>query len=84
MHYLAAARGATILGEVLSEESHADARYIAAAAPGGTGAIACMKLALDDTGLSASDIPDCTGGRSRKLYSSERCRRSPDGFCSVW
>ena len=53
---LAVARGATILGEILGAGSNADAHHITAPAPGGTGAIACMKLALDDAGLSASDI----------------------------
>jgi 3-oxoacyl-[acyl-carrier-protein] synthase II len=49
-------RGATILGEVLGAGSNADAHHITAPSPGGTGAIACMHLALDDAGLSPSDI----------------------------
>ena len=53
---LAIARGTTILGEILGAGSNADAHHITAPAPGGTGAIACMKLALDDAGLSPSDI----------------------------
>ena len=53
---LAVARGATILGEVLGSASNADAHHITAPAPGGTGAIKCMELALDDAGLSPSDI----------------------------
>ena len=53
---LAVARGATILGEILGSASNADAHHITAPAPGGTGAIACMNLALDDAGISASDI----------------------------
>ena len=53
---LAVARGATILGEVLGSASNADAHHITAPAPGGTGAIKCMQLALDDAGLAASDI----------------------------
>lgn len=53
---LAVARGATIYGEVLGAGSNADAHHITAPAPGGTGAIACMKLALDDAGLSPADI----------------------------
>jgi 3-oxoacyl-[acyl-carrier-protein] synthase II len=52
----AVARGATIVGEVLGAASNADAHHITAPAPGGTGAIACMKLALDDAGLSPADI----------------------------
>lgn len=53
---LAVARGANILGEILGSASNADAHHITAPAPGGTGAIACMNLALDDAGLQASDI----------------------------
>ena len=52
----AVARGATIIGEVLGGGSTADAHHITAPAPGGTGAIRCMQLALDDAGLSPSDI----------------------------
>lgn len=53
---LAVARGANILGEILGSASNADAHHITAPAPGGTGAIACMKLALEDAGLSPTDI----------------------------
>ncbi len=53
---LAVARGATILGEILGAASNADAHHITAPSPGGTGAIACMNLALEDAGLSPSDI----------------------------
>ena len=53
---LAVARGAKILGEILGAGSNADAHHITAPAPGGTGAIACMNLAIEDAGLSASDI----------------------------
>jgi 3-oxoacyl-[acyl-carrier-protein] synthase II len=53
---LAVARGATILGEILGSASNADAHHITAPAPGGTGAIACMNLALDDAGISATDV----------------------------
>ncbi len=49
-------RGATILGEVVGAASNADAHHITAPAPGGTGAIACMRLALEDAGLDAADI----------------------------
>ena len=52
----AEARGATILGEILGSASNADAHHITAPAPGGTGAIACMRLALDDAGISADAI----------------------------
>jgi 3-oxoacyl-[acyl-carrier-protein] synthase II len=53
---LALARNAKIYGEVLGAGSNADAHHITAPSPGGVGAIACMKLALDDAGLSPSDI----------------------------
>ena len=53
---LAIARGATILGEVLGAASNADAHHITAPAPGGTGAQACMRLALNDAGLSPEQI----------------------------
>jgi len=52
----AVARGATILGEILGAGSNADAHHITAPAPGGTGAITCMHLALDDAGLQPGDI----------------------------
>lgn len=52
----AVSRGATILGEILGSASNADAHHITAPSPGGRGAIACMKLALDDAGLDASEI----------------------------
>jgi 3-oxoacyl-[acyl-carrier-protein] synthase II len=52
----AVARGATILAEVLGSASNADAHHITAPAPGGTGAISCMRLALEDAGLSAADV----------------------------
>ncbi len=53
---MAVARGATILGEVLGGASNADAHHITAPSPGGVGAIACMRLALDDAGLQPSAI----------------------------
>lgn len=53
---LAVARGVRILGEVLGSASNADAHHITAPSPGGTGAIACMRLALDDAGLSPAEI----------------------------
>jgi 3-oxoacyl-[acyl-carrier-protein] synthase II len=49
-------RGATILGEVLGAGSTADAYHITAPSPGGSGAVACIELALADAGLSAAEI----------------------------
>jgi len=53
---VALARGARIIGEVLGAASNADAHHITAPAPGGTGAIKCMNLALRDAGLTTADI----------------------------
>lgn len=52
----ARARGARIYGEIVGAASNADAYHITAPAPGGTGAVACMELALADAGLRPSDI----------------------------
>jgi 3-oxoacyl-[acyl-carrier-protein] synthase II len=52
----AEARGATILAEILGAGSNADAHHITAPSPGGVGAIACMRLALADAGLTPADI----------------------------
>lgn len=49
-------RGAGILGEVLGGASNADAHHITAPAPGGRGAIACMRAALAEAGLEPGDI----------------------------
>jgi 3-oxoacyl-[acyl-carrier-protein] synthase II len=53
---LAIERGATIYGEILGSASTADAYHITAPSPGGSGAIACMQIALADAGLEAGDI----------------------------
>jgi 3-oxoacyl-[acyl-carrier-protein] synthase II len=53
---VAEARGATILAEVLGGASTADAHHITAPSPGGRGALACMELALEDSGISAGDV----------------------------
>ncbi len=49
-------RGANIVGELLGAASNADAHHITAPLPGGVGAIACMRLALNDAGLEPGDI----------------------------
>jgi 3-oxoacyl-[acyl-carrier-protein] synthase II len=52
----ALARGATVYGEVLGTASTCDAHHITAPSPGGIGAAHCMRLALDDAGLTPSDV----------------------------
>ena len=52
----AVARGAHIYGELAGAASSADAHHITSPAPGGTGAVACMELALADAGLGPEDI----------------------------
>jgi 3-oxoacyl-[acyl-carrier-protein] synthase II len=49
-------RGARIYGEVTGAASTADAHHVTIPAPGGTGAAACMELALADAGLVPSQI----------------------------
>ncbi len=49
-------RGARVYGEVLGAGSTCDAHHITAPAPGGRGAVACMRLALADAELEPSDI----------------------------
>jgi len=49
-------RGATIHGEILGYGSTADAYRITDIHPEGRGAIGCMRLALDDAGLSPDQI----------------------------
>jgi 3-oxoacyl-[acyl-carrier-protein] synthase II len=52
----ALARGATIYGEVLGSASTCDAHHITAPSPGGVGAARCIRLALEDAGVSAADV----------------------------
>jgi 3-oxoacyl-[acyl-carrier-protein] synthase II len=52
----ALARGAHIYAEVLGSASTADAYHITAPMPGGVGALSCMEFALEDAGISASDV----------------------------
>ena len=52
----AVARGATIYAELAGAASTADAHHITAPAPDGSGAVACMELALVDAGIGPSDV----------------------------
>jgi len=52
----ARSRGAAVLAEVLGYGRNSDAYHITAPSPDGTGAVACMELALDDAGLGPADI----------------------------
>ncbi len=52
----AVSRGADILAEFMGSASTADAHHITAPSPGGVGAIQCIRLALEDSGLAPGDI----------------------------
>jgi 3-oxoacyl-[acyl-carrier-protein] synthase II len=49
-------RGATIFAEVIGAASTADAHHITAPDPQGTGAVRCMKIALEDAGIGPEDV----------------------------
>ncbi|HKZ24812.1 MAG TPA: beta-ketoacyl-[acyl-carrier-protein] synthase family protein [Acidimicrobiia bacterium] len=53
---VAAARGATILAEILGGASTGDAYHITAPHPDGRGAERAMRLALEDSGLVPADV----------------------------
>ena len=53
---VAKARGATIYGEILGYGSTADAYRITDIHPEGRGAIACMRMAIDDAGLTPAHV----------------------------
>jgi hypothetical protein len=58
----AVARGATIYAELAGAASTADAHHITAPSPDGSGAVACMELALADAGI----LPWPTSGTSTR------------------
>ncbi len=53
---LAEGRGADILGLVIGSGSTADSHHITAPSPEGEGAIRCVNRALQDAGISATDV----------------------------
>ena len=78
---LAVARGAKIYGEMLGAGSNADAHHITAPSPGGVGAIACMKLALDDAGLTPDQIKQVNAhGTSTPLNDSAEAQAVANVF----
>ena len=78
---LAVARGAKIYGEVLGAGSNADAHHITAPSPGGVGAIACMKLALDDAVLTPDQIKQVNAhGTSTPLNDSAEAQAVANVF----
>ena len=52
----AVTRGATIYAELAGAASTADAHHITAPSPDGSGAVACMELALADADIAPSDV----------------------------
>ncbi len=52
----AVARGAHIYGELAGYGRNSDAYHVTAPSPGGAGAADCMRLALNDAGLTPGDI----------------------------
>lgn len=52
----AVARGARIYGELAGSASTADAHHITAPIPGGSGAAACMSLAMEDANVTIDQI----------------------------
>jgi len=52
----ALSRGATIYAELAGAASTADAHHITAPSPDGSGAVACMELALADAGIGSADV----------------------------
>jgi 3-oxoacyl-[acyl-carrier-protein] synthase II len=52
----ATAAGVQVLGVVCGYGSNADAHHLVAPSPSGAGALACMRLALDDAGASPSAV----------------------------
>jgi 3-oxoacyl-[acyl-carrier-protein] synthase II len=52
----ARANGAPVLGLIRGYATNADAHHLVAPSPSGEGALDCMRLALDDAGVSVADL----------------------------
>ncbi len=82
-------RGARIYGEVLGYGFNSDAYHITAPDPDGLGAASCMKMALDDGGISTEQVDyinahgtstvlnDLSETRAIKIVFGERSRSIP-------
>ncbi len=79
----AVARGARIYGELAGAASTADAHHITAPAPGGSGAAACMQLAMDDAGIDAAPVCATSTPTARRRRSTTRPSRTPSARSSA-
>ena len=79
----ARARGARILGEIRGAASTSDAYHITAPAPDGRGAVACMRLALQDAGLQPGQVAHINAhGTSTPLNDMAEARAIQEVFGS--
>ena len=78
----AQARGAHIYAEIMGGASTADAYHITAPSPHGSGAVACMELALIDAGITAASSPTSTPTGLRPPPTTYRNPR-PSSKCSA-
>ena len=70
----AQARGAKIYAEVVGYGANCDAYHFTAPAPGGVGAIGCMKQALADAGVAPEQVDHINAhGTGTHMNDSRRC-----------